>query len=446
MKQIKRFLSTALVLILVLTVVPAQAIPETQIYNEYKSEIERRFSVRIDLRDDFDNILSLAQIDSWLAMIPPALHTALVTHFRAKNQTITIRRGVFNSGHPAFYQHSDASINFEDGFGDIVFLHEYGHMVHEVIWEILGRQRFNREFGSDADAEHLADIFEGGTEMSYRRGFSIEEERDYIGANYSLADPFAMFLLESLEDTVSYNRIASAALRIDSIFHPSYGNPHTPSTWAVEAVNRAFYGTRGFLDGRNVPAQGIIDGAENDRRIYQLAINRGEFAEYAVRVLDNIFEKNTGQRLITYDSGDRIMLLDLATRNYVYADEFSQKPLRKFDDLYFGNEYYITIAEWYGIVSGVGNNRFNPRGELTREQAAVILQRAASLLGLPDNTTPASAPTDAASISSWAAEGAAWAMRNGIMAGTGGGNFSPQEVYTFEQAIVTLVRIFDSVR
>ena len=94
-----------------------------------------------------------------------------------------------------------------------------------------------------------------------------------------------------------------------------------------------------------------------------------------------------------------------------------------------------------GVVGGVGDGKFNPNGQLNREQAATILARLAEALGQP---LPAGDPTfaDNGSISSWAREAVGQVKAAGIMDGTGGNNFSPLQPYTREQCMMTTLRLF----
>lgn len=43
---------------------------------------------------------------------------------------------------------------------------------------------------------------------------------------------------------------------------------------------------------------------------------------------------------------------------------------------------YVGTASQYGIISGVGNGKFNPRGTITRQEAAVMVSKAAKLCGM----------------------------------------------------------------
>lgn len=118
-----------------------------------------------------------------------------------------------------------------------------------------------------------------------------------------------------------------------------------------------------------------------------------------------------------------------------------------FDDVPRGQWY--TDAIWWakltGVVSGTSATTFDPSGEITREQLAVILYNytkqfapgslteAGSLAGFPD----------AGSVSSWARTEMAWAVGNGLISGTGSGGvayLSPQGSATRAQVAAILMR------
>jgi hypothetical protein len=98
-----------------------------------------------------------------------------------------------------------------------------------------------------------------------------------------------------------------------------------------------------------------------------------------------------------------------------------------------------------GVVTGVGNGNFAPNNNLTREQAATMLARLADAIG---KSLPKQAATfaDNGGISSWALEGAGQVQAAGIMSGTGNNMFSPQNPYTREQSIITILRLYDAMK
>ena len=118
-----------------------------------------------------------------------------------------------------------------------------------------------------------------------------------------------------------------------------------------------------------------------------------------------------------------------------------------FDDVPRGQWY--TDAIWWakltGVVAGTSATTFDPSGEITREQLAVILYNytkqfapgslteAGSLAGFPD----------AGSVSSWARTEMAWAVGNGLISGTGSGGvayLSPKGSATRAQVAAILMR------
>ncbi|MCL2045948.1 MAG: S-layer homology domain-containing protein [Oscillospiraceae bacterium] len=96
-----------------------------------------------------------------------------------------------------------------------------------------------------------------------------------------------------------------------------------------------------------------------------------------------------------------------------------------------------------GVVDGIGDGLFNPDGNLTREQAAVVLARLADSMGL-NLPMGAANYADANDISAWAREFVGQMQAAGIMGGVGENAFSPKGAYTREQAIVTIVRLFNA--
>lgn len=95
-----------------------------------------------------------------------------------------------------------------------------------------------------------------------------------------------------------------------------------------------------------------------------------------------------------------------------------------------------------GIIEGKSEKIFAPHDEITREEAAVILKRIADYMKLECADIHLEFD-DSNLISDWAS-GAVFKVCNlGIMNGVGSNLFDPKGAYTVEQAITTLVRMFD---
>ena len=98
-----------------------------------------------------------------------------------------------------------------------------------------------------------------------------------------------------------------------------------------------------------------------------------------------------------------------------------------------------------GIIEGKGGNIFAPDDFLTREEAATILIRTAQFMGIgmPENAYDSKVYDDENSISDWAFASVHYCRKLGVMIGTSETEFSPQDEYTAEQAIATILRLYE---
>ena len=96
-----------------------------------------------------------------------------------------------------------------------------------------------------------------------------------------------------------------------------------------------------------------------------------------------------------------------------------------------------------GIVYGKSETEFAPNDLLTREEAATILNRLINVVH-PDlaSTELYFEFADGEQISDWSMSAIQRICNMGIMKGVGNNNFAPQDNYTTEQAVVTLVRVY----
>ena len=98
-----------------------------------------------------------------------------------------------------------------------------------------------------------------------------------------------------------------------------------------------------------------------------------------------------------------------------------------------------------GIVFGKGNGIFDPDGLLTRQEAATILYRLMQQYNLKNETTnPKTAFGDSDQIAGWALEGVKAVYASGIMNGDGT-NFMPKQKFSHQQAIATIMRVYNGI-
>lgn len=169
----------------------------------------------------------------------------------------------------------------------------------------------------------------------------------------------------------------------------------TPSSWAVETVNRAI-------------SAGLVPSNLQSR--YAQPITRSEFCALATA----LYEKATGA----------------AITGRTQFNDTTDVNVEKMASL--------------NVVTGTGNGNFSPDNPLTREQAATMLARLANALGKP-MTAQAPSFNDASVISTWAADAVGQVQGAKIMGDVGNGNFNPAGSYTREQSIVTMSRTLDLV-
>ena len=168
-----------------------------------------------------------------------------------------------------------------------------------------------------------------------------------------------------------------------------------PSDWALSDVEKA--------EALNITEKGKIYR-------YRMSITREEFCELIYNYCANVI-----RHLVTFDSECSFTDTD--------------------------NEHIKMLNE-AGIINGKSETEFAPNDLLTREEAAVILNR------MVNKTIPVPVTEmyfnfdDEASISDWASNSIQVMCNMGVMNGVGENKFAPQDTYTTEQAIATIVRVY----
>ena len=181
------------------------------------------------------------------------------------------------------------------------------------------------------------------------------------------------------------------------------GAADTPSAWAQKSVDAA-------------RAAGIVPAQVNSA--FDTAITREDFCSLASAVY-RAWEKKDA---LTAYTSSRVSFSD--TDN---AD--------------------VLLCASAGVVNGVGNGKFAPQKNITRQEAASMLYRLAALNKNTKDDEVTSLPhifADSAKIQSWAWKNVDWVYRQGIMNGMGENSFAPDGEYTREQSIVTALRLYDS--
>lgn len=183
---------------------------------------------------------------------------------------------------------------------------------------------------------------------------------------------------------------------------PALAVEGTPSDWAKAEVEEAVQA-------------GLVPQLTGDPA-YQDSLTREQFAQLVVQTVEVVLDKE----------------LPAAS-----ADTFTDctNPA-------------VLKANKAGIIGGIGGGKFAPAQTTNREQIATMMARAIDYLEA--NSDLSLAPkagslegfTDAAQVSSWAAESMGRLTANGLMKGSGSA-LAPQDPCTVEQGILLLVRLME---
>ena len=185
----------------------------------------------------------------------------------------------------------------------------------------------------------------------------------------------------------------------------------TPSGWAEDYAAEAI-------------SRGLVPLAIQNR--YTSAITRDDFSKLIVAFL----ERKTG-----FDIAELLRRLGPGSQENPFSDV--NDAAEDFQD-------HILAAYSLGIVNGRGDGTFDPAGIITREEAATMLRRAAAVTGYSAALRGAGY-ADMDEVSEWAVSGVNFVTATGIMNGISATEFGPSEVYSYEQAYTTMVRMLNVV-
>lgn len=153
-------------------------------------------------------------------------------------------------------------------------------------------------------------------------------------------------------------------------------------------------------------------------------IKREDFAQLIVSALEEVTGKS-GEELLLEKTG-------IASKDIFNVNTFLDT-----------SDKNVIIANKLGIITGVSDTSFEPNREISRQDAAALLMRAAQLIsGDIEEVEPSFA--DNADIADYAKKAVSYVTTLKIMNGVGEDKFDPTATYTREQAYVTIVRLFNS--
>ena len=162
----------------------------------------------------------------------------------------------------------------------------------------------------------------------------------------------------------------------------------------ITQIGKTFDDISGANAHTNQPAiealasRGIIDGMGNGLFAPEETMTRAQFAAIVVRALGLTPKADS-----------------------VFTDVTSDKWYAA----------YVGTASSYGIINGIGSGRFNPEGTITRQEAAVMVARAAKLCGMDTELDTGAVRdvlaqfSDYVTTADWARQGLAVCYQYGIL-------------------------------
>ena len=150
-----------------------------------------------------------------------------------------------------------------------------------------------------------------------------------------------------------------------------------------------------------------------------------------------VTDKNGKELKLTDKGNGKYTFTMPASKVEIKATFVKEVETSPFSDVSTSAYYYEAVkwAQEKDITGGIGNGLFGPNQPCTRAQIVTFLWRAA---GSPEPNSMSSFSD--VSADSYYAKAVAWAVENGITTGTGDGKFSPDATCTREQAVAFLYR------
>ncbi len=132
----------------------------------------------------------------------------------------------------------------------------------------------------------------------------------------------------------------------------------------------------------------------------------------------------------------------LINANIICKGNETKDPIKDFTDLISGKWYIDSIkyAVSNGLMNGIGNNRFNPDGKMSRAEFVQVL---ANIAGIDTSQKVVDSGFYDVKSGEWYAPAVKWASENGVVNGTGNGKFSPTSQIDRQQMCVMLARFIE---
>lgn len=253
--------------------------------------------------------------------------------------------------------------------------------------------------GASHFSEGVAVVCDGDKEFFYMDRSGKHCGETVYEAAFAVSEGFGRVMIDGLYGYVSFSGVPADAVG------------DLPSSWAQATMAEAY-------------AAGLVPN-----ELYNSCCTpatRADVVRLALTMLARL-EDCSLDELVMELTGES---LDTAIAAYPFSDS---------------SDRYMIAATVLGIINGFVDGTCQPANTISRAEAAKILAITASLAGIDAEGDPIDF-ADSNEIRIWAKEYVDFVSATGIMGGIGNNTFDPLGTYTVEQAIVTMLRIYNQAK
>lgn len=298
------------------------------------------------------------------------------------------------------------------------------------------------------------------------RDFSMPETAAAYVAQYAIADRDMNIIRDDIDGGASGDSIAPPEYT-NGAFIVQTGSTQWETGKAYSACNGAFglidkagnwigrhdYQSLSWSDQHFVASRNgkyyLLDGKGGETAV-AVPMEMQRYSSWAEKEIEAAQTHEIALRF-DYPQLDitRARFTELTMRLYhaVYPDKEAPLSEAQFSDCGDTDSLSdIKNAAALGIVVGYDDGTFRPYKTISRQEAAVMLDRLYTALGGAVSAASGKTYADDTQIGAWA-RGSVYDMREtGIMIGKTNNKFCPEDGYTAEQAIVTMERMYQALQ
>lgn len=273
-----------------------------------------------------------------------------------------------------------------------------------------------------------------GRDIGEDVNINITKQTSMLNIEFKLGDKVISQFEKPIKITFPYDKLVTHKNKITTILVKKGGMKE--STGGVYDENTK---TVKFLTNRSGSFT-IEEGAKEFKDI-----SKHKWAEEAVEsmAVKGIIDGRTTTKFDPTSNITRAEFAALVSRMLKYQEGSSEQI--PFQDVSNNKWYYSSVAAVYenGLISGKSPTSFDPDGYITREEVAKIIGKILEKNSYKkQDKIELDKFNDGSSIASWAQEGAAIAVYNGIIEGSEG-KFMPKQNATRAETAVMLYRLYD---